>query len=409
MPTAQKLRAGKLTKSLLIRADDSGELPSEIEILQTGMWDAPYHGMFMVSRDDLVEYITHYNNDIRPSSSKTGLPIDAEHDTDGGAYGWLKDPWIVENPDGSSSLWGKTEWTSLGTEALKSGVYKFFSPEFCPDDYMDPEGLMPDCDNVLLGGGLTNRPLFKNLTPVMASDGTKKAGDDNKMYINVKKDNKPMPVLDEVRVKDVASLSDEEKQFLTDNKAELSTDELTKFDLAEGNEPAAPVADPVPEPTPEPTTPVEASEKGSVTISASELTALKDQAAQGVLANQKLLAADATAKISGLAFSATDGVKFKMDQKTTVVDFYLSCNDAQKTQFETILKEMPSAVSAADMTSIGSTADAPDSGAAYNQLKMAADKLMADDKTLTFDKALIMASDANPDIAKSYGAEASVR
>lgn len=404
--TAHQVRAGKLTKSLLIRADDSGQLPSEIEILQTGMWDAPYHGMFMVTRDDLSQYVLNYNSDVRPNSSTSGLPIDAEHDTDGGAYGWLKSLYIVDNPDGTASLWAKTEWTSLGVTALSGGIYKFFSPEFCPDGYQDPEGFAEDCDNVLLGGGLTNRPLFKNLTPVMASDGSKKAGDESKIYIDVK-ETKLMPTLDEVRVKDAATLSADEKQFLTDNKTELSADELTKF----GFEVEAPVVEPVVEPVVVApiATPVAASDKTAVTISASELTALKEQAAQGVLANSKLMASEATAEIEGLAFTASDGIKFKMDQKSSVVDFYISCSDKQRKAFVDIIKEMPAAVSASSFVASGSRDDAASDGQAYSQLKVEADKLMASDKTLTFDKALVQASDANPELAKAYSQVVAVK
>lgn len=42
-----------------------------------------------------------------------------------------------------------------------------------------------------------------------------------------------MPTLDEVRIKDVASLTGDDKQVLADNKTELSADELKKFGLEE--------------------------------------------------------------------------------------------------------------------------------------------------------------------------------
>lgn len=413
--TAHKVRAGKLTKSLLVRADDSGQLPSEIEILQTGMWDAPYHGMFMITRDDLVQYIDNYKNNVRPNSNVSGLPIDAEHVTDGGARGWMKDPYIVENADGSSSLWMKTEWTSLGKDELLGGIYKFFSPEFCPDGYMDPEGIAEDCDNVLLGGGLTNRPLFKNLTPVMASDGTKQADDESKIYISIKE--KQTMTLDEIRVKDAASLTDEEKQVLIDNKAELSDDERTKFDLVET--PAveeAPVETTVetPAPTVEETTveevapvaapvAVAASDNTNVVLSASEVQQLKDMAAKGMLAEKQLERENIAKKIDGLVFSATDGIKVKTDQRDTLVDLYVSCSDSQRTQLEEVLKNIPASISASDFTQVGTDQEAPNDASAYTQLKAEADKIVsASNGKTTFSQALIQASDAKPELAKAY-------
>jgi hypothetical protein len=405
MPTQTKILAGRLRQRIAITADDSGTLPSEIELLQTGMWDAPYHGMFMVTSDDLREYVQNFADDVRPSSSTAGLPIDAEHDTDGGAYGWIKSLSVKPNDQGGESLWGHVEWTDLGKQALTGGVYKFFSPEFCPDGYMDPEGFSDDCDNVLLGGGLTNRPLFKNLTPVMASDGTQGATDDKKIFISIKE--RSMPTLDEIRVKEASDLTAEDKQVLTDHKSELSADELTKFDL-KADETAEDKTEVVAD-KPVVAEPVAASDKGNVTISAGELAALKDQAAQGVLANQKLVTAAATDEINQLAFSASEGVKFAMDQKTDVVAFYLSCNDAQKEAFTKLVKAMPAHVSAGDMTATGSGADAMNNGEAYSQLKQAADKLVADGKAKTFSQALVMATDQNPDLAKAQTAETSVK
>jgi hypothetical protein len=219
----------KMSKMIPITADESGKLPAEIEILQTGMWDAPYHGQFMVTSEDLSQYVDNFNADVRPSSSVTGLPIDEEHDGQA-ALGWMKNLEVRANSRGGDSLWAKTNWTSLGKEKLLGGIYKFFSPEFVPKGYIDPEGKHEACDNVLIGGGLTNRPLFKGLTPVMASDGTAQQqaseAEDDKLYISVKE----QPVeLEDIRKKPATDLTDEERKVLADNQEQLTDEEKVTF------------------------------------------------------------------------------------------------------------------------------------------------------------------------------------
>lgn len=284
------IAANTARTTIVLKANSEGKAPNEIELLRTGMWDTPYHGMFMVTIDDLREYIQNIANDVRPSSSTEGLPIDYEHDSyspDLGSAAWMKKFEIRPNADGGDSLWCvEVDWTPEGAQAVVDGKFKFFSPEFCPDYYEDPEEYGKFYTNVLLGGGLTNRPLFKGLKPLMAHDGTSenisgltrsqglgiiyvKAGENNKML-----------VLSEVRKIKASDLNDEQKSFLSDHKAELTDDERKEFGLEEATTPAAP-ADPVA--TPAPAAPVAASTQNQPGgISAADAEAIK--AAGGVQA-----------------------------------------------------------------------------------------------------------------------------
>lgn len=244
MSKAGTIKANIARTRIAIKATDAGAAPTEIELLRTGMWDTPYHGMFMVTPDDLRQYVENFKNDVRPSSSTEGLPIDREHESDDGAAGWIMDLEVRANGDGES-LWGtKINWTPKAEQEIVDGEFKFFSPEFCPDYYEDPEEYGAFFENVLIGGGITNRPLFKDLKPLMASDS---AGDSTSGLtrskqldtIYIKAGEKSMLVLEEVRKLEASALDADQKKFLEDHKAELTADERTKFSLTADDDTAA--------------------------------------------------------------------------------------------------------------------------------------------------------------------------
>lgn len=231
----------------VVQADQNGNLPTRIEVLQVGLWDTPYHGIFEIHIADLNEMVSNFDAGIAMaggsiSDGGVGLPIDFGHDSHEEAAGWIK-KLTVEG----MSLYADVEWTASGKEALLGGNYKCFSPEFYPASrggWPDPEHYDVYISNVLVGGGLTNIPLFKGLKPVMAST---KTGEDKKnvIYISASEGEKHMPTLEEVLAKDVSVLDDADKQVLTDNKDTLTDEQKTKFGFEVT--PVAPVVAPVAE------------------------------------------------------------------------------------------------------------------------------------------------------------------
>lgn len=263
-----------------IVADTKGNLPTRIEVLKVGMWDTTNHGMFMISPQDIDQMIQNFNDGIGlPGQGTIGAPIDFGHDSDEEAAGWM----VALSTDGNT-LYADVEWTASGTIALEGKNYKCFSPEFypaCRGGWEDSEQYGVIIPNVLVGGGLTNIPLFKGLKPITASNknGDKIRNNDNVIYISASvKENKSM-TLEEVKVKELSQLTDEEKAFITEQKANLSTEELTKFGL--GTAPVAPVVVVEDTPVVDPELAViTASLKSgeSVVIKASQLKALEDTA-----------------------------------------------------------------------------------------------------------------------------------
>lgn len=142
---------------------------NNLEIMRTGKWDHPLYGTLKITEKDIDGFIKSFNDNVRG----VDLAIDLEHgetEKKGAAAGWIKEIKKVKDNIGIS-LMGTIEWTELGKEVIEGEQYKYFSPEF-KFTYKDNE-TGKTYDNVLLGGGLTNRPFIKNMQPVLLSENVR--------------------------------------------------------------------------------------------------------------------------------------------------------------------------------------------------------------------------------------------
>jgi hypothetical protein len=223
----------------IMASSTSGDksLPDRIELLKVGMWDTATHGMFMVTEDDLRQYADNGNAGVAQVEAG-GVMVDFDHDSRFGksiAGAWLKHFVVEPDENGIPTLiCDQVEYTGEGKRQLLEGNYRYISPEFYPESrggWEDPETYGHFIPNVLAAAGFVNRPLFKGLAPVMASatSGERSSEDKNIVYLSASEKEKSMPVLEEVRVKAQDSLTEEEKSFLVEHKAELSAEEQKKF------------------------------------------------------------------------------------------------------------------------------------------------------------------------------------
>ncbi len=284
-----------------VQASASGELPTTIELLKAGTWRTPYHGDFMITPDDLQEYVDHFTKGIGLVGAGIGAPIDFSHDNHREAAGWIKSLSVVED-----TLYGTIEWSVAGEAALKGGLYKCFSPEFYPKGrggWVDSEDYDNMVENVLTGGGLTNIPLFKDLKPIMASEHGGNAEQNNRyddmIFIKASGNGKElhMPTLEEILAKDPSALTEEDKAVLVENKGALSNEQRDKFgfERADGETPVTPVETNNNEEegkesivaettntTQEASQPIQASavkgDEGNVVVAAAEIVALRAKA-----------------------------------------------------------------------------------------------------------------------------------
>jgi hypothetical protein len=265
-------------KALGFIKSDQGtdEIPTRIELIKAGQWpDDSNKGYLKITKADLEEFKSNFDNGVgMPGGKGFGLPIDFSHEEWAAAAGWIKELEIVGN-----TLFANVEWSKSGATALTNGDFKCISPSFypaCLGSWHDPEDWSNTAQNVLVGAGLTNIPFFKDLKPIMASttSGEGSNEDKNVIYVNAsaRKEEKYMqPTLEEVRAKDNDVLTDEERQILADNKADLNADELKKFGFEVK-------ADTKPQPK---ANPVKASDvkgnEGNVVMAAAEVKQLNDR------------------------------------------------------------------------------------------------------------------------------------
>lgn len=266
-----------------VEADTSGKLPDRIHLLRTGSFETDKYGLLEITADDMREFVANFNAGFgRPGANGTGyLPVNFGHDKGGPAAGWITELEAEMRQDGSGvmDLWGKTDWSNAGKEAVSGKEYGYISSEFTPrcmgGFWTAAEDVTRQISNVFTGAALTNIPMFNGNHGIMASSELTGSGDEKQViYINASDEDKEheMPTLDEVRVKDVTSLTKEDKQVLASALVEdqLSADEKAKFAPAFGIEASA-----------EKPQSVEASavkgDEGLVAVEASAVKALVDE------------------------------------------------------------------------------------------------------------------------------------
>lgn len=215
-----------------IKADSSKDLPTRIEILKAGIWPASSNkGQLEITVSDLHEMKANFDAGIgMPGDGDVGLPVDFMHEDFNKAAAWIQSLEIE-----GVTLFATVEWTKAGEESVKGGEFKCISPSFypaCLGMWTDPENAEITARNVLIGAGLTNIPFFKDLKPITASQSsTNGEGEDkNVIFVSASEKEKSM-TLQDLRAKDVGSLTEDEKSFLAapENKSQLTAEEQVKF------------------------------------------------------------------------------------------------------------------------------------------------------------------------------------
>ena len=151
---------GSVTDMQTMISSLDGKTTSDIEILKVGKWQHPIYGEFEITSERLKRFMQNFEANLRK-----GLPIDREHKSDDGAVGWINNLYLTAN---DTILMGTIDWTPEGIQDLKSKKYRYFSPEFA-DEYQD-SATGQDYKDVLIGGGITNRPFFKELEEITLSE-----------------------------------------------------------------------------------------------------------------------------------------------------------------------------------------------------------------------------------------------
>ena len=132
----------------------------DIQIMRTGKWNHPAYGEFEITTDTLKQVKDNFDNDTRGID----LAVDENHEPNHKALAWYKELYQVTEND----LFAKLELTQKGADLLNEGAYRYFSPEIV--FYKTDEETGKPITNMLVGGAFTNRPFFKSMQPLMASE-----------------------------------------------------------------------------------------------------------------------------------------------------------------------------------------------------------------------------------------------
>ncbi len=135
-----------------------GQTQSWVTVTRTGNFTDPRYGEFMITPTHLQQMVENF--DKRTLGQDVFLDV-AHRPNDGAAAKVLK--LSVEN----SRLRALVEWTPFGIDAVKNRGFAYLSAEYHENWKDNEQQATHGC--VLLGAGLTTRPVIKNLEPVLLS------------------------------------------------------------------------------------------------------------------------------------------------------------------------------------------------------------------------------------------------
>lgn len=201
----------------LTESDEGIHVPSEIQLFKTGSfkrlnpkgkWET-----FDITREHLEEMVENFSEGVRG----VDIAIDFGHRSDEEAAAWVRGLEIREVGK-ECQLWAEVEWTTDGYAAVSGKKFRYFSPDFA-FSYTDNE-TGEKYGTILFGGGLTNRPVIKNMAPAVelteVDDMAKKTKITPKKIADL--------TVDELRVRLSEETDEERKEFwqeILDRRVEL--------------------------------------------------------------------------------------------------------------------------------------------------------------------------------------------
>lgn len=152
------MKAGYWVDLQSVKLDDS--MSTWIQAMPLGEYEHPVHGTISITPDRVKRFAANVVSKVREQD----LDIDYDHKAQTGeAAGWIRDAQAR-----SDGLWVLVEWTKDAYSKIKNKAYRYFSPEFV-DEWEHPKTRQKFQD-VLFGGGITNRPFLKDILPINMSE-----------------------------------------------------------------------------------------------------------------------------------------------------------------------------------------------------------------------------------------------
>lgn len=136
-----------------------GATQTWVTLTRTGNFSDPRYGDFAITLDMLGQMVRNFDSRVLGQD----VFIDVSHKPSDGAAGKVQ-KLSVE----SGRLRALVEWTPFGVDAIKQRGFTYLSAEYHEQWKDNEKQALHGC--VLLGAGLTVRPVIKNLEPVLLSD-----------------------------------------------------------------------------------------------------------------------------------------------------------------------------------------------------------------------------------------------
>jgi len=149
----------------IVLKEEGGRYTSRIPVLPEGKFKHPWYG----DLDFTAPVLRAAKRNFEKKTLGVDIMVDEGHDR-GKALGWFKNVHHGASEIGGQShvgLFADIEWTDEGRSLLERDIYRYFSAEI--GSFTGPDG--KTIKNVLFGGGLTNRPFFKQMPPVKFGEG----------------------------------------------------------------------------------------------------------------------------------------------------------------------------------------------------------------------------------------------
>lgn len=213
-------------------------VPNRIQLFRTGTYQKLMEDgktvTFSITPEILEEMKENFDNRVRGID----IALDFAHRSDDEAAAWFKELELTEGEDGETELWGNVDWTPDGYAAVASKKFRYISPDFAFGSKDNETG--KKFGATLFGAGLTNRPVIKNMAPIVELTEVKDMAKKTTKGTGAKKKLTDFTV-EELKAKLSEEKNEERKVFIQeviDHKLEL--EEMDEGDDDGDEEPAPP-------------------------------------------------------------------------------------------------------------------------------------------------------------------------
>jgi len=198
---------------------EDNSLPDRVQLLRVGTF---YQGLneVKVSERDLESMVKNFSEKVRGID----LMIDFSHNSEGEAAAWIKSVFLSED---KQELWAEVHWTPGGKNKVLDKEFRYISADFS-FNYVNNETLH-EYGPTLFGAGLTNRPVVKNMEPVIELSEKKEYQMEEMLKQLLDKLSALEAKMDSFEMGMKKELEESEKEMMEDDKKEM--EEMPKEDV----------------------------------------------------------------------------------------------------------------------------------------------------------------------------------